>query len=322
MVCWSLVWLAIRFAAAGLATTWALETSPPRPNLLSRAGSALTRTRMGSAWLRSRRRGLLDRSPVAWLHGGRWAARIGAWIWLGIAAPTLLAGIMGYPDSSWSYPFAMVTLAPLNLAVAFGAAASFQRERENGALELLLVTPLTPTAILLGRLYGLLRVFGPALLTLSAGLLISLTGNPSALGINFDASNLWWHLLATWWNPVGVAVLGLGFGLRWHGFMAAWYRALAGWYLIPYAAGIGAIGLISLADLWLDTRWNAWSAYDSGGVGSGWPTVLGRMNFAWWCFFMGLVTVVRVWILGLAWRMGLRALAERLFLPNPKHAPE
>ena len=46
--------------------------------------------------------------------------------------------------------------------LAFSAVASFHRERQTGALELLLVTPIKTAALIRGRLWGLLGHFLPA----------------------------------------------------------------------------------------------------------------------------------------------------------------
>lgn len=325
VLCWSLVWVAVRFAAVGLARTWLREASPPPPNVLSRTATSLTVERFGQHWLRRRRASLLERSPVAWLHGGRWSARIGRWAWAGVASVVLIIAWVGYPDPRWVGGSLSYALVPIVIAVAFSASASFRKERETGALELLLVTPLTPSMILTGRLRGLWGTFGVALCLLSVALLIGLGGDFSRHGAeDITASALGFQVLAVWTAPLGVAVLGLGFGLRWTGFLAAWYRALAAWYLIPYAAGFGLFALLSLADVVLDTRFSPWEAFANRGWGtdparSYYPTLIGYMVSSWWWPFMGLVTLVRLGFLGFAWQLGKRSLEKRLFLPKPKN---
>lgn len=324
VLCWSCVWVAVRFAAVGLAKTWLRETSPPPPSALSRTTASLTQERFGHLWLRRRRAGLLERSPMAWLHGGTWSARIGRWLWAGVASAVLVIAWIGHPDPRWVASSLSFALVPIVIAVAFSASASFRKERETGALELLLVTPLTPQTILTGRLRGLWGTFGFALCLLSVALIIGLLGNfPLDYNREITWSALWFQLVAVWTAPLGVAVLGLGFGLRWTGFLAAWYRALAAWYLIPYAAGFGLFAVASLIDVVLGTHINSWEAFSTWGWGSSsksyYPTLIGYMVSSWWWPFMGLVTAVRLGFLWVAWRLATRALSERLFLPQPKN---
>lgn len=327
-VCWTLVFLTVRLAAVGLAKTWMRAAAPPPSSLMTRTAASLTREWLGPQWLLRRRRAILALNPVAWLDDARGVSRIGRWLWVGLAGAVLCVAVYDHPDARGVASTLAFALTPIVIGVAFSASASFRRERETGALEILLVTPLTPRRILLGRLLGLLGTFGAALalLTLSVG--IALAGRDPGEGITPPVGPvLYSQLLATWLAPTGVAVLGLGFGLRWTGFLAAWYRSLAAWYLIPYAAGFALVAGASLSDYFWGTAYNPWSAWsfygNRGNYPTGdpyYPTLLGHMAASWWWPFMGLVTLVRLAFLGFAWRLGTRALAERLFLGRPHHA--
>ena len=67
----------------------------------------------------------------------------------------------------------------LLLGLTFSATASFRNELETGAFELLLVTPLRESQIIVGRLRGLWRQFLPALVIYGAGsLYLSGGGGP------------------------------------------------------------------------------------------------------------------------------------------------
>ncbi len=326
-LCWGLVWLAVQFAAAGLARTWLREASPPPPNTMNRAAAALTEERFGLRFLKGGRRRLLDRSPIAWLQGTRWTARVGRSLWAGLAGIILCIAYMAGQNSEFvatSLPFVLV---PLVLAVAFSAAASFRGERETGALELILVTPITPQQMLMGRLRGLWGTFGLAVCFLTVALLLGLARTPDPT--TYPATppylssrtrpTLWFELAGTWTAPLGVAVLGLGFGLRWTGFLGAWYRALAAWFLIPYAAPFGLFALAALSDFSLGTAYSPWEAFNGDSWSGAYPTLIGFMVSTWWWPFMLLVTAVRVCFLWWAWRLGTRALAERLFIPKPRN---
>ena len=105
----------------------------------------------------------LDRNPIGWLQKRNWQGRTTAWIWLAlmILFSTVLAHEIpgNYRDYSSGFQF----LAWLLLGtVAFVAANSFRNERESGALEILLVTPLSERQIISGRLRGLWSQFLPA----------------------------------------------------------------------------------------------------------------------------------------------------------------
>ena len=293
-LCWSLVWLAVELAAMGLVKTWQRDAAPPPPN---RATTALTRDRFALNWRRRRRQRLLDRNPIAWLHDAKWTARLGKWVWCGWAGIVLVIAVSSYPQTEFANRVMNLFLIPLIVAVAFSAAASFRKERESGALEILLVTPLTPQAMLRGRLRGLAGTFGPALLILTLALLWGVVGQIST-GLLFIGDHIWEagiSGLSLWAGPAGVALLGLSFGLRSHGVLNAALWALGHWYLIPYAAA-GAIVLVG---------GNIWGTWDS------------EPNLAWWPF-VGAVAGTRIWLAWRAWRMGERALAQRLFLPKPK----
>lgn len=325
VLCWGLAWVAIHLAAVGLTRTWQRETSPPSTGVVRWTAATLTRVRMGDTWLRRQRRRVLDRSPVAWLQGGGWSARLGKWFWAGLAGGVLVIAWTAYPMAAWVAGAFEGIHAPIVIAVAFSAAASFRKERESGALELLLVTPLTPAGILAGRVRGLGGTFSLALDLLTVAIFVGLIGDFATGGSpNPIRSTLWFQLAGLWTAPLGVAILGLGFGLRWTGFLAAWYRALAAWYLIPYAAGFAFFALAAAADVLWQTAYNPWDAFASWGwQDSGrtyYPTLMGPMAAAWWWPFMGLVVGVRVGFVWFAWRLGTRALAERLFLRAPKYS--
>ena len=331
ILCWGLVGIAVRFAAAGLTRTWLREASPPPPNPMNRAAAALTEERFGLKFLKGGRRRLLDRSPIAWLHGARWTSRVGRLLWAGLASVIVCIAFTSGINSDWvatSLPFVLV---PLVLAVAFSAAASFRGERETGALELILVTPVTPQQMLTGRLRGLWGTFGLALCFLTVALFLGLahsldpTTDPAAPPWMSSRTRptLCFELAGIWTAPLGVAVLGLGFGLRWTGFLGAWYRALAAWFLIPYAAPFGLLSLAALSDFCLGTAYSPWEAFSDNNwppqEKSSYPTLIGFMVSTWWWPFMLLVTAVRACFLWWAWRLGTRALAERLFVPKPRN---
>ena len=106
----------------------------------------------------------LNSNPVGWLERRAWSSRTVRWAWLAI-----LAAVYGFiltEDSLLRHEFTETqVLFSLGLAAtaAFGAAASFRRERDNGVLTLLLVSPLSVKQIVVGRLRALWNQYVPAL---------------------------------------------------------------------------------------------------------------------------------------------------------------
>jgi ABC-type transport system involved in multi-copper enzyme maturation permease subunit len=143
-------------------------------------------------------RGLLNRNPIGWLQRRTWTARITTWGWLGALVTVeafivtfLVTGQAGWDDLMEVQP---LIAAFLGVGITFSAADSFRKERETGALELLLVTPLTVRQVIWGRLFGLWGQYLPVFLLLIG---------------------TWWYT-ASWqlWQDSGaLRMLRYGFGL-------------------------------------------------------------------------------------------------------------
>jgi len=113
-------------------------------------------------WHARRMRRLLDRNPVGWLQRRRATARLTKWGWCVVVAVWVSASL--YVDGGWEVlPWGQFWLAMfLAGGVVVSAAGSFHVERETGALELLLVTPLGERQLVLGRLREVWAQFLPA----------------------------------------------------------------------------------------------------------------------------------------------------------------
>lgn len=149
--------------------------------------------------------------PIAWLQEYSWSARLAKWGWCFFVLVIQVA--VSFSDSGKRFPTPQHILAIIViLGIALSAANSFRSERLTGAMELLLVTPLSPAKIVGGRLWGIYIHFFPAMAILfflwiaSAPLTRS---NPSEaylalssylflpmLGLFF--SMLPWHFLVAW----------------------------------------------------------------------------------------------------------------------------
>ena len=99
----------------------------------------------------------LDRNPIAWLQQYSWQARLVKW---GLCLAFLVIECVALLGDSDTFDMTQAALL-LILAAAFTfvGVSSFLSEKRNGALELLLVTPISVNKIILGRACGLWKQF-------------------------------------------------------------------------------------------------------------------------------------------------------------------
>jgi ABC-type transport system involved in multi-copper enzyme maturation permease subunit len=253
---------ALALIMTGLTVLWVAsqversrQEEPPTPRQL-RWRRFLFAPRFWKSLFHSKMRRTLDRNPVGWLQQYSTAARMIQWGWclfIVIAESVLVAGVDWY-DLEWPQ-YGLLLLVALSLAAS--AAGSFRRERQTGALELILVTPLSVPEIILGRLLGLWKQFLPALGMLLAVLVFL---------IQTGLRNQWY------WEPyrerdLGVAalvvctfatlpVVGLYFSLSYRHFLSAWLSTLGVCVLLPLV-------LLYVLMLWLDfdPRWSRVSTF-------------------------------------------------------------
>ena len=172
------------------------------------------------AWMRRS----LERNPIGWLEKRRVTGRIMSWVWLAIMisfATTLTYGVTVRPHNF--NPLMWMLL----ISIAYVAAGSFRRERETGALELILVTPLSERQIINGRLRGLWGQFLPTFLLWAAVVIYLGTAvqswRPGEL-IKFAAAYF------------AVPVVGLYFSLHYRFVVLAWVATLAVCFAVPQLA--------------------------------------------------------------------------------------
>jgi ABC-type Na+ efflux pump permease subunit len=110
-----------------------------------------------------------SRHPIAWLQEYSWSARLAKWGWCVFVVvvqffifASELVSIRTKNLETAQYLLAMVVI----LGLALSGANSFRTERLTGAMELLLVTPLSPIKIIGGRLWGMWVHFFPAIMIL------------------------------------------------------------------------------------------------------------------------------------------------------------
>jgi ABC-type transport system involved in multi-copper enzyme maturation permease subunit len=116
-------------------------------------------------WFSRRMSRVLDRNPIAWLQQYSWKARVTKW---GLCLAFLLIECVAITgDSDTRDTTQILLLLILGAACTFVGVSSFLAEKRNGALELLLVTPIPVNKIITGRVIGLWKQFLPAALLIA-----------------------------------------------------------------------------------------------------------------------------------------------------------
>jgi ABC-type Na+ efflux pump permease subunit len=116
-------------------------------------------------WFARRMRLTLERNPIAWLQQYSWKARLSKW---GLCLLFLVLEcrvIDGrQPDAIGGLVTALLVV--LAAAYTFAGVNGFLQEKKSGALELILISPLSVKQIIFGRVWGLWKQFLPSLMLL------------------------------------------------------------------------------------------------------------------------------------------------------------
>ena len=204
-------------------------------------------------FLRSKMRRALNRNPIGWLQQYSWNARLTKWGWclsvVVFQCLMLFNANWGQSYILWEVFGAFCLLA----GIAFTASNSFASERQSGALELILVTPLRVSQIIGGRLRGIVGQFLPGFLVWA---LIWLFCDP--------VRDIKGHLLIlAITSSVVTALVGLYFSLRQMHFLAAWLATVFVSFILT--------GGFILA-IW--TELSPWSRYPSRSIDEVFAAVL------------------------------------------------
>ncbi|MBI2925212.1 MAG: hypothetical protein HYY24_05855 [Verrucomicrobia bacterium] len=175
----------------------------------------------------------LERNPIGWLQEYSWNARLSKWGWcLGI----VLAECALFVGTSFGSYLDFQTLlgALLALGIALSAAGSFRRERQTGALELILVTPLRVRAIILGRLVGLWNQFLPTVIVV-LGIWLYLVETRQALRGNWALNPRGGYHFAFWLAStyLTLPMIGLYFSMRPRHIILNWLSTCVAGLLAP-----------------------------------------------------------------------------------------
>ncbi len=170
-----LLWVALGGAAVISLPLRFLAVWLLRRSLRARAQSHGTGSRTWSARLwpgrvnPATRRAWLRGNPVRWLMRypaeSRWVRVVAGVAALGVE---VVLALVPMPFDVW-FGIQIGVLLLLSAGLALAAAGSFRTERDNGALELLMVTPMRPRDLSRGRIGGLWWILGPAFGVWAAG---------------------------------------------------------------------------------------------------------------------------------------------------------
>lgn len=120
------------------------------------------------------------------------------------------------------------TFLLLSVGISFSAVGTFRRERETGALELILVTPLRVRTIITGRLQGIWLQFAPAIGVLAVVTVMGAGRRTWA----WDDAPFMAYVVSTY---LTMPVLGMMASTLPGNWMAAWVATLLVGLLSPFA---------------------------------------------------------------------------------------
>jgi ABC-type transport system involved in multi-copper enzyme maturation permease subunit len=220
----SLLVLAAATVVAGVKTQRVWQEEPPSQRQLWWEATFCTPI-LWVAFFRRWMRWKLEHNPIGWLGQRTWSGRLVTWGWFAVII-SLYSAVLTDRDFFRNYSDMQRTIAwLLAFTIGMSAAASFQRERETGVLELLLVSPLGESAIIWGRLRGLWSQFLPAV-----GVLLGIWAYFTSLFQNSgDGQAILFHAVTFLTLPV----IGLYFSLRCRNFISAFLSTLAVGLLLP-----------------------------------------------------------------------------------------
>jgi hypothetical protein len=176
----------------------------------------------------------MDRNPLIWLEYRTAWSRVGRFAMIGaLIFIESLVIVTPYGMEELPRVHAMFAIAFLVL-MAITSATSFQREKENGAFELLLVAPFTELSFISGRLRAVWSYYLPAgisllLLTLFA---FGVGVNGTSWFSSYEPSEAEWaireaRLWAAILSAITIPLVGLYFALRLKHFIPALLATLA-----------------------------------------------------------------------------------------------
>jgi ABC-type transport system involved in multi-copper enzyme maturation permease subunit len=210
---------------------------------------------------RQSRRRLLDQNPILWLASRNQLKTRLLWgaVALGLLGWMAWRWQTGPSGDTWSSTFfiALLLQAPLKWLVASEASQRWTQERQTGALELLLTTPLPVSEILRGHWLSLGRLFGVPAFAILLMEVLTLVASGALSGSQFEMSVMTLAGAVVFlWDLYALAWVGLWLGLSSrkpnHAFLGTAARILVvPWVVFVFALFFTGIqGPLTLPVLW------------------------------------------------------------------------
>jgi len=217
---WAVLRWSVRSASRRLKATWQRE-SVERESWWVQFFSNSIFWRTAFHWNTKKAR---DRNPIAWLQEYNWSSRLTKWGWCVLLFVAQVKTVVMPYREFMNYQTNLYRL--VSFGIAFSAAASFRRERQTGALELLLVTPISAGKLIFGRLQGVWIHFLPA---------IAILGCVWTMGPRFLSLPLFfaWYLAGAYFF---IPIIGFYCSLLTSNVLVAWLLTLLFGQYLPYAA--------------------------------------------------------------------------------------
>ena len=217
----------------------------------------------------------LDRNPLTWLEYRTAWARAARWamLLLLVAVETMI--LISLPNRYEFMAMHFVLVLILVIFLTFKCSSSFQQEKESGAFELLLVTPLTESKLISARLYAVVNYYALTVLMLAV---CALLGVYWLLPSNYENAQLSFavNLTSICASLISVPVCGLFFALRSKTFLFA----------LSWTAGVAIFAPICL---WSAFRGLLWM-YTRNGQSSVALILESALRIFWWPVLLGIVT--------------------------------
>jgi ABC-type transport system involved in multi-copper enzyme maturation permease subunit len=227
LFCWGgiITFFALRFASRTLKRRWEKEASNFKPPAWVKLFSSSELWQAILKWDTQKAR---SAHPIAWLQEYSWTARLAKWGWCALALIGEFIAIVQSVAVNRYHPGHLLLSAAVTLGIALAGANSFRTERLTGAMELLLVTPISTIQLIGGRLWGIWVHFFPAVAIIG---FCWISAAPLVAGSRAEALLLFCAYLF-------VPMIGLYLSMFPWNVLVAWAAIYLIGAVIPFAIGI------------------------------------------------------------------------------------
>lgn len=179
----------------------------------------------------------MDKNPLIWLEYRRTGSRTARWMLVLALVVIETYAVRFLFSEEWFLMVRLQSAFALMLIIAVTSASSFQRERENGAFELLLVAPFTEGSLLSGRLKAVWGYYLPPLLMLVLPFWLAFTWFEARVLPMMGSESLQIaRTISLACSAITIPLAGLFYALKGKGFLVNLVGTILFTLLIPYFA--------------------------------------------------------------------------------------